>query len=239
MDPSIPVDAMVDQAQALFARRKSKLLGIAIEEEKEQRRLELELEQRILSLCNEDKNEISIEDFQRMRTDKTPAEKTGFPRSALSKIMRKGGSKGKRKNIDARCKTKSVTFAEDNDSGNEIIKTTDNDDRSNTKENNDIDKELDEKTKQTQKAHVVDDEWRWVEPTRCSRGKLTDAQITSWREEGYVIVQELLPKKLLKRVLQDAAQSFPGKLNIVTRSSCHDFFSYMCFLRYVFTTLLL
>ena len=100
MDSPRVSQAMVEQAETLFVRRKSKLLGIAMDEEKEQRRLELELKQKVLNLHYEDHNDFLLDNIQRVGFDKSPLDEMDFLPSSVGKSTRKSTSKlsGRRKN---------------------------------------------------------------------------------------------------------------------------------------------
>ncbi len=56
---------------------------------------------------------------------------------------------------------------------------------------------------------------RWVEPTRAHPASaggavLTAAQVESWRERGFALVDGVLPDALLERMAADAAARFPA-----------------------------
>ncbi len=52
---------------------------------------------------------------------------------------------------------------------------------------------------------------RWAEPKAVSKeGRLRAEQIESWREEGFVLVSNLLPKSLVSRLREDALSFYPG-----------------------------
>ena len=52
---------------------------------------------------------------------------------------------------------------------------------------------------------------RWAEPSVANRGDdpLTDAQIESWRERGFALVDGVLPPELTERAAADATALFP------------------------------
>ena len=214
-------EAMIEQAETLFVRRKTKLLGIAMEEEREQRRQELELEQRVLNLYNEDQNDFLFDNFQQVGFDKTPLEEMDLLPSSVSKSTRKSRSKlsGRRKN--SKGKIKSVINGDrgyDNDIiyDNHINKMSDNNGKSCsssvTEDKGNVNKEVETKPEERLyvPSNVEINEEQWIMPTTCDKGKLSEAQIKSWQEQGYAVVQDLLPTELLQGVLKDAECTFPG-----------------------------
>ena len=59
------------------------------------------------------------------------------------------------------------------------------------------------------------DDIRWVEPTPCrpehaAADVLWPAQIESWRERGFALVDGVLPAALLERMIADATAAFPA-----------------------------
>ncbi|MGI9328139.1 MAG: phytanoyl-CoA dioxygenase family protein [Pseudomonadales bacterium] len=53
------------------------------------------------------------------------------------------------------------------------------------------------------------DQKSWIEPEPVEDGALSDAQITSWREQGFTLIHGLLPDVLLRAAAADARSHFP------------------------------
>ena len=49
----------------------------------------------------------------------------------------------------------------------------------------------------------------WVNSEPADQGKLTAQQIQQWREQGFTLVHDLLPRKLLEQSVTNAYQHFP------------------------------
>ena len=217
MDSPSVVEAMVEQAENLFVCRKSKILGIAMEEEKEQRRLELESEQQVLNLCNEENIDFAFNDFQEVEFENNPVEKMDFPQSSVRKSLKKSKGKLAERRKSNKGKNKRVFFEEYDHSHNKEITSNDhintNSDENVNDSSGSIAKDksnINYVQRQNDQVNIEIDEERWTTPTICTEGKLSEAQIKSWQEQGYTVVQNLLPMKLLQGVLKDASCTFPG-----------------------------
>ena len=50
----------------------------------------------------------------------------------------------------------------------------------------------------------------WAASEPAEQGRLSAAQISRWREQGYCLVHDLLPNELLRAVQRDAHEAFPA-----------------------------
>lgn len=50
----------------------------------------------------------------------------------------------------------------------------------------------------------------WIEPTICENGRLAAMDVERWKEEGYCLVDGLLPIEILHEVFSDASSRFPA-----------------------------
>ena len=216
--------ALVEQAENLFVRRKSKLLGLAIEEEKEQRRVQLE----VLELQRNEGDNDTVVVTNEFQDGGGGSRKSPERDSVVGKTKRKG-------KIDRHGRKSSSSSSSSNSSGSRRTSKSkscliDDNDHNTTESSNG------EEKKSSSEHRVLDnnieiDEDRWAVPTVCPKdGELGEAQVTSWREQGFAIVQELLPMHLLEAVRKDAKCTFPGILIIIIifNPFAHHFFLSVC-----------
>ena len=218
--------ALVEQAENLFVRRKSKLLGLAIEEEKEQRRVQLEVLEQQRNEGDHDTVVVTNE-FQ----DGGGGSRKNHERdSVVGKTKRKG-------KIDRHGRKSSSSSSGSNSSGSRGTSKSksclidDNDHDHNTTENSNGEEKKSSSEHRVLDNNIEIDEDRWAVPTVCPKdGELGEAQVTSWREQGFAIVQELLPMHLLEAVRKDAKCTFPGILIIIIifNPFAHHFFLSVC-----------
>lgn len=55
----------------------------------------------------------------------------------------------------------------------------------------------------------TEDEKVWVEPSSLSGHKLSGTDIASWNEQGFCLVDDLLPMSLVDSARRDALSTFP------------------------------
>ena len=58
----------------------------------------------------------------------------------------------------------------------------------------------------------------WVDPSLTSEERLTTEQLLSWKNRGFVLVQDLLPADLLADVKRDALSVFPKPTDAKARN---------------------